>query len=225
MSLDFVYAYRQTPELDSQIQTAQLDHTVVNNEHLLYDLDALLAPHLAVVLMPVEVPDYVPLLQAVNFMEVIDGKIYFRVFKVEGYRLDIAPTTHIDLADTKFSDIDQGVSIARTMTSVLLDFFMDAEPQLDYHNVWRMVGNVAVSTFTVEVKKGEVGDKVPFELLGFGKSIGRVTPEEIIQDEELYSELSVEMARRAMDPANTREIVFHPPTVATESLGSDQVEE
>jgi hypothetical protein len=84
--------------------------------------------------------------------------------------------------------------MARTIQGAVLSALTNEEiTELNEHNAFTVVDNTLVFGFTLDtVSKEKTGDRQAFEVHGFGQALGRVSMDEVMDDADVYDEMSIQ---------------------------------
>lgn len=191
MKHDFVYGLRMVPTVASAIQTLQLEVEGTPEEGFTYLIDSILND---AVIVARSFPDgYAPLMIGLCFLEQVDGRFYFNAYQIPDGKLTIVPQVFIDLADSQFNDVSGAVSMARTIKGAVFSAFTNEEvTDLNDQNAFKVIDNTLVFGFTLDtVSKEKTGDRQAFEVHGFSQALGRVSMDEVMDDADVYDEMSI----------------------------------
>lgn len=190
MNHDFVYGLRMTPSLSAEIQSAQLS-SWVGESSIGYALSAAINEEVVVAR---NFPDgYAPLMIGLCFLEQVDGRFYFNAYQIPDGKLTIVPQVYIDLADSQFHDVTGNVCMSRTVQGAVFSSLANEEiTELNEWNAFTVVDNTLVFGFTLDtVSKEKTGDRQAFEVHGFSQALGRVSMDEVMDDADVYDEMSI----------------------------------
>jgi hypothetical protein len=196
--MSFVYNLRPNTALIRSAADVQFTFPALNEptDTTDYHLDRLLTDHLVVAQNAPH--GYVPLKVGLAAYKQVDDTDYFMVYQPVGQKLTIVPVSAVELTDTQFTESEDTVSITRTMLGTLFGMGEEVlEIELNFDNAFEIFDEgTFVFTTKVEVAKEDAGDVAgKFKMESYGLSIGFVTLEEIIQDEDAYDYLSVQYAK------------------------------
>lgn len=196
MSHDFVYGVQMNLTLACALEAAQLNHEPDMTQGFRYKLSPLLADD---VVIARNFPDgYAPLMVGLCFLEQVDGRFYFNAYQIPNGKLTIVPQVHIDLADSQFNDLTGDVCLGRTVKGAVFAALTNEEiTELNDANAFSVVDNTLVFGFALDtVSKEKTGDRQAFEVHGHSQALGRVSMEEVMDDSDVYDELSIKYLAR-----------------------------
>lgn len=201
--MSFVYNLRPSTSLiraaaDAQFTFRSTGEVDTPDKETEYHLDGILTDHL--VLAHVAPHGYVPVKVGLAAYTQVNDVDHFMVYQQIGEKLTIVPVSAVELTDTQFNEAGDCVSITRTMMGAVLNM---GEVELDigfnFDEAFEIFDEgTFVFTTKIEVQvedndEANVAEK--FKMESYGLSIGFVTLEEIIQDEDAYDYLSVQYAK------------------------------
>lgn len=192
MNHDFIYALRMNPTLACDLQNAQLKSDLSAEAGTNYHLNTLLSDK---VIIARSFPGgFNPLMVGLAFLEQIDGRTYFNVHQIPNGKLTIVPQVTIDLADTQFNDVTEEVCMGRTIKGAVFSAMSNEDiTDLNDKSAFSVIGNTLVFGFRLDTKsKEKTGDRQAFEVFGFGQALGRASIEEVMDDSDVYDDISTQ---------------------------------